>query len=112
MGLQVGWYRDSRSPEVDLNNLDSERAWCKDFGQYLKFRDRYFRLSPGCKAKLPEQDDLQAFENGMLESLADGYLGEASLLIENIAQRLLATSFYFEPDEPWEETEDGRRFRG
>ena len=100
-----------------LQNLDSEQAWKEHFSESERSRDiavanRYFRLNPHCQTKLPDLDDLAALKNGVLETTAKQYIGEAGLLIKAIAQRLIVTSFYFEPDQPPQETESGRLFVG
>ena len=99
-----------------LQNLDSEHAWNDRFSEYTRNPEtkyRYFRLNPQCKnTQLPELDDLAALRNGTLASIAQEYLDQAGLLIKTIARRLIATSFYFEADEPPEENENGRYYRG
>ncbi|KAF2498872.1 hypothetical protein BU16DRAFT_558910 [Lophium mytilinum] len=98
-----------------LQNLDSEHAWKDRFSEYereLGNERRYFRLSPQCGTELPELDDLAAFESGELAKIADEYLADAGILIKTIVRRLITTSFYFEPDQPRQTTEDGQLFTG
>lgn len=100
-----------------LQNIDSEQAWKEHFSEFNRSRDpaatnRYFRLNPHYQTKLPELDDLTALKDGMLETTATQYIGEARLLINSIAQRLIVTSFYFEPDQLPQATESGKLFVG
>jgi len=100
-----------------LQNLDSEYSWKGYFSEFERSQDpavtnRYFRLNPRCEAELPDLDELAAFKNGVLEKTASQYIGEAGLLIKAIARRLIVTSFYFEPDQPPQETENGKLFVG
>jgi predicted acylesterase/phospholipase RssA len=122
----TGWvrWRGFRSLEALrdrlLHSLDSEEAW-QDYYPDLHRRapGRYIRLNPEYKEKLPELDDLTALEDGMLQEVAADYLGEGrtsvgegKMIVQDVARRLLATTFYFESDQQFEETEDGWLFKG
>jgi hypothetical protein len=92
-----------------LQNLNSDSLWSENFPE-KSFQ--YFRLNPPCDINLPELDDIEMLKNGRLAEIADAYLPEASMYIGRIARRLIATSFYFEPEQPSEETEHGHLFNG
>jgi predicted acylesterase/phospholipase RssA len=79
-------------------SLDSEQTW-KDFlanNKELDERSRYVRLNTTFLTDPPPLDDLSKLKmlrNMAREQFADNY--ETSLL----AQKLVASSFYFQPDE-------------
>jgi predicted acylesterase/phospholipase RssA len=110
---QVGGLKTLQNlKEILLNNLDSEKAWHNETSRYPDDSDRYFRMSPGHKGKLPELDDLEALYNGSLKSLAANWLANHRVQVENVAQRLLATSLYFECDKEIEDDVHSRTFSG
>ncbi|KAL8387973.1 hypothetical protein RB595_009539 [Gaeumannomyces hyphopodioides] len=82
------------------HSLDTEASWRKDFA-VLEVRkpDRYVRLNPIFEAGTPKLDDVEALQNGTLEAVARDYLRtqEVTEKVRRIADRLISTSFYFEP---------------
>jgi len=80
--------------------LNSERSWTEGIGVLSRMEPRrYFRLSPQVTARLPDLDDREALANGSLEKIVDEFLCKSTTIatIEQVARRLIATSFYLEP---------------
>jgi predicted acylesterase/phospholipase RssA len=80
------------------NSLNSERTWKIFMERYLpydRFKDRYIRVNLTLDNDPPKLDDVQAM--GKLRDMTRSRFTKEKDQIQTIADRLIASSFYFEP---------------
>ena len=90
--------------KIGLNYIastrDSESTWDSYVGVLdppSNFRDRYVRLNPRLDAEPPHLDDLDSMQ--YIKAIARGYFSEDER-IQQVANKLIASSFYFERSNP------------
>ncbi|KAF9892309.1 hypothetical protein FE257_002086 [Aspergillus nanangensis] len=90
------------------NSLDCEKTWKsfleKDVHAH-KFSDRYIRANLPVDGDLPVLDEVQALDK--LSEMARFRFTKQQELIQAVADRLVASSFYFEPLLPPNTTDNG-----
>jgi hypothetical protein len=100
-----------------LYNMDSEQLWRAHFrereAEGAPTRHHYRRLNPiySLPDVLPELDDLQALSSGTLDNTVKSYVENHSTVIRSVAHRLIASSFYFEPQSMKDNVSDAE-FKG
>lgn len=91
-------------------NINSEKTWDENFSRISgSHPTRYVRLNPEMPNALQNIDDLEAFNNGSLETIVSCYLGQESIQrrIADVGRVLVATSFYFQAAQDPQRNEAG-----
>jgi hypothetical protein len=90
-------------------NLNSERQWFEGVGRLFSLEPKhYIRLNPLFE-RMPDLDDTKALGDDGLEKTISNFLNEPNTIatINQVARRLIATSFYLEPPAPGSAAGDG-----
>jgi hypothetical protein len=91
--------------------LDAEATW----GEFLKdvvgttphaAAERYIRVNPRMKNRIPKMDDKSQIDNLQEEVIHSLRTHESQKKVKDIAQRLVASSFYFEKTSPSRPADD------
>ncbi|KAA8903651.1 hypothetical protein FN846DRAFT_779968 [Sphaerosporella brunnea] len=87
-------------------NMDAQRIWERFMDKQERGTGgKYFRLNPEFKGPLPKLDQVKDLET--LEKKANDFCGEESAQLKEIADRLIASLFYFSLDNSVSVDKDG-----